>query len=115
MRLPAAVLVVSFACGLAGVARAGGGPENVFLVVNPASADSLTVANTFTALRQVPAHLAQLTQLASLCLSSNGTLEGGWQHLPAQLTGLQLINCNLQQVPAELADLARLNYHVLYK
>jgi len=54
MRLSAAVLVISFACGLAGVARAGGGPENVFLVVNPASADSLTVANTFTALRQVP-------------------------------------------------------------
>lgn len=54
MRPCIAVLVMSFACGLAGVARAGGGPENLFLVVNPASADSLAVANTFTALREVP-------------------------------------------------------------
>jgi len=54
MRLAAGFLLVSIACGVAVPARAGGGPENVFLVVNPASADSLTVANTFTSLRQVP-------------------------------------------------------------
>ena len=54
MRLIAGVLVVVLACGFTATARAGGGPENVFLVVNPASADSLTVANTFTSLRQVP-------------------------------------------------------------
>ena len=35
-------------------ARAGGGPENVFLVVNSESADSLAVANAFAALRGVP-------------------------------------------------------------
>jgi hypothetical protein len=35
-------------------APAGGGPENVFLVVNPTSADSLAIANTFAALRRVP-------------------------------------------------------------
>jgi len=34
--------------------RAGGGPENLFLVVNPASADSLAVANAFLACRDVP-------------------------------------------------------------
>jgi len=34
--------------------RAGGGPENVFLVVNAASADSLTVANAYAALRGIP-------------------------------------------------------------
>ena len=35
-------------------ARAGGGPENLFLVVNPANPDSLAVANVFATLRQVP-------------------------------------------------------------
>lgn len=34
--------------------RAGGGPENVFVVVNASSADSLAVANAFVALRDVP-------------------------------------------------------------
>lgn len=35
-------------------AAAGGGPENVFLVVNPDSAESLAVANAYVALRKVP-------------------------------------------------------------
>jgi len=35
-------------------ARAGGGPENLFLVVNSNSPDSLAVANAFVALRGVP-------------------------------------------------------------
>jgi hypothetical protein len=35
-------------------AWAGGGPENVLLVVNPTRADSLAVANAYAALRQVP-------------------------------------------------------------
>ncbi len=35
-------------------ARAGGGPENVFVVVNPASEASLAVANAFIAARGVP-------------------------------------------------------------
>ena len=35
-------------------ARAGGGPENVFLVVNPQSADSMTIANCYIRLRQIP-------------------------------------------------------------
>lgn len=35
-------------------ARAGGGPENVLLVVNPTRADSLAVANAYVALRHVP-------------------------------------------------------------
>ncbi|MCE9632521.1 MAG: hypothetical protein K8S94_17690 [Planctomycetia bacterium] len=38
----------------AAVAPAGGGPENLFVVVNPASADSLAVANAFIATRDVP-------------------------------------------------------------
>lgn len=37
-----------------GTARAGGGPEGVFLVVNPTSAESLAVANAFARLRNVP-------------------------------------------------------------
>ncbi len=35
-------------------AHAGGGPENVFLVVNPASAASQTVANYFQQIRGLP-------------------------------------------------------------
>lgn len=35
-------------------ALAGGGPENVFLVVNSTSADSLAVANAYAALRGIP-------------------------------------------------------------
>lgn len=35
-------------------AHAGGGPEGVFLVVNPKSEDSLTVANHYQALREIP-------------------------------------------------------------
>ncbi|MGA2798085.1 MAG: hypothetical protein ABSE63_10925 [Thermoguttaceae bacterium] len=35
-------------------AAAGGGPENVLLVVNPKSPDSLTIANYYIHLRQIP-------------------------------------------------------------
>ena len=35
-------------------AQAGGGPENVFLVVNPQSVDSMTVANHYIKLRDIP-------------------------------------------------------------
>src|SRR5258708_5426056 len=35
--------------------RAGGGPENLFLVVNARSWSSLTVANHYTRLRKIPA------------------------------------------------------------
>lgn len=50
---------VAVVCMLAAIlaappARAGGGPENVLLVVNPTRADSLAVANAYAALRQVP-------------------------------------------------------------
>ncbi|MFM7108646.1 MAG: hypothetical protein ACKOZU_08630 [Planctomycetaceae bacterium] len=55
MRGAVAVLLASLAWSLAAQARAGGGPENVFLVVNPANPDSLAVANAFSATRGVPA------------------------------------------------------------
>ncbi len=42
------------ACAWAGGARAGGGPENVFLVVNASSPDSVTVANAYAELRGIP-------------------------------------------------------------
>jgi uncharacterized protein (TIGR03790 family) len=38
----------------AAVARAGGGPENLFLVVNAASPDSVAVANAYASLRGIP-------------------------------------------------------------
>ena len=43
------------AAGWSVAARAGGGPENVFLVVNPQSRASLSIANHFARLRQIPA------------------------------------------------------------
>jgi hypothetical protein len=36
------------------VAHAGGGPENVFLVVNSTSADSIAVANAYVEMRRIP-------------------------------------------------------------
>jgi hypothetical protein len=49
---PAACLLlwVAWAAG----ARAGGGPENLFLVVNASSPDSVAVANAYAALRGIP-------------------------------------------------------------
>ena len=35
-------------------AQAGGGPENLFMVVNPKSVDSMTVANNYIKLRDIP-------------------------------------------------------------
>ena len=48
------LFVLAALAAAGGPAFAGGGPENVFLVVNPASADSLAVANAFIAIRDVP-------------------------------------------------------------
>ena len=45
-------LLLAFAW--AGAARAGGGPENLFLVVNASSPDSVAVANAYAALRGIP-------------------------------------------------------------
>lgn len=47
-------LVVMAVPLLAAPVRAGGGPENLLLVVNPASADSLTIANAYVQLRNIP-------------------------------------------------------------
>ncbi len=56
--VPPRPLVVSLAIGLALVlathAGAGGGPENLFVVVNSTSSDSLAVANAFVAARGIP-------------------------------------------------------------
>jgi hypothetical protein len=55
---PPRPLVVSLAIGLALVlathAGAGGGPENLFVVVNSTSSDSVAVANAFVAARGIP-------------------------------------------------------------
>jgi hypothetical protein len=52
-----------------GMASGGGGPENVFLVVNSSSADSLAVANAFAALRGIP-------PINVLMLPWQGSVEG---------------------------------------
>lgn len=53
-RVGLAVLCLFLTFGSLGDVRAGGGPENVFLVVNPQRVDSLTIANHYTSLRQIP-------------------------------------------------------------
>ncbi len=47
----------AFCCALllASVCRAGGGPENVFLLVNATSQDSMAIANEYISLRKIPA------------------------------------------------------------
>ncbi|MBN1395944.1 MAG: hypothetical protein JW959_13060, partial [Pirellulales bacterium] len=51
-----AIFILAAACavGWTTFAAAGGGPENVLLVVNPKSSASLTIANHFVKLRQIP-------------------------------------------------------------
>jgi hypothetical protein len=49
-----AVVTLAAALAWSTAARAGGGPENVFLVVNAASPGSLAVANAYAALRGIP-------------------------------------------------------------
>jgi len=56
-RVPAALAALGAALTLLGAVpvRAGGGPENVFVVVNPSSQASLAVANAWIAVRGIPA------------------------------------------------------------
>ncbi|MBN1909570.1 MAG: hypothetical protein JW818_07525 [Pirellulales bacterium] len=49
------VLLMVILLYAAGVAQAGGGPENVFLVVNPKSPTSQRIANHYVAFRKIPA------------------------------------------------------------
>ena len=49
-RVACLLLALAWAAG----ARAGGGPENLFLVVNASSPDSVAVANAYAALRGIP-------------------------------------------------------------
>jgi hypothetical protein len=53
MRSLRTALLLVAATVSAAVAQGGGGPENVLLVVNPASTDSLTVANAYVELRNI--------------------------------------------------------------
>ena len=48
------VACLLLALAWAAAARAGGGPENLFLVVNASSPDSVAVANAYAALRGIP-------------------------------------------------------------
>jgi hypothetical protein len=50
-----AVFCLTVWLGLAAPLRAGGGPENLLLVVNSESSDSMTIANRYVQLRQIPA------------------------------------------------------------
>jgi hypothetical protein len=50
----AALLLAIATCSGSSASFAGGGPENLFLVVNPESPESVAIANTYVALRQIP-------------------------------------------------------------
>jgi len=54
VRLLGALILSGIVLGAGGRARAGGGPENVAVVVNAESWASLAVANEYVALRQIP-------------------------------------------------------------
>lgn len=49
-----AILAILLFVSSSNQAQAGGGPENVFLVVNPKSIDSMTIANHYIKLRNIP-------------------------------------------------------------
>ncbi|MBN2023761.1 MAG: hypothetical protein JW809_13320 [Pirellulales bacterium] len=49
-----AVVAIALVLATAGAARGGGGPENLLLVVNSRSSESLAVANAYARLRGVP-------------------------------------------------------------
>ncbi|MCA9235823.1 MAG: TIGR03790 family protein [Planctomycetales bacterium] len=53
-RLCTALVTAATLCLAQQATRAGGGPENVFLIVNPNSADSLEIANEYVAMRGIP-------------------------------------------------------------
>lgn len=55
-RLGVALLVGMFSLVLAADTRAGGGPENVLVVVNSESPASMAIANQYAALRRIPAN-----------------------------------------------------------
>ena len=51
-----AILILLSSCLVAGQAIAGGGGENMLLVVNPNDPASLQIANAYAALRDIPAN-----------------------------------------------------------
>ncbi|HUU91976.1 MAG TPA: hypothetical protein VM238_12295, partial [Phycisphaerae bacterium] len=67
MRQPYALGLAAVMVGcLSADARAGGGPENVAVVVNADSWASLAVANEYVALRRIPpGHVIYLSSLPS--------------------------------------------------
>jgi hypothetical protein len=54
-RVTASALVLQSILLVGQTARAGGGPQNVAVVVNPADPDSLEIANVYIELRRIPA------------------------------------------------------------
>lgn len=57
VRFPQSILIaIAILWGMSSVVRAGGGPQNLLLVVNPRSWASLTVANHYIAQRKIPAN-----------------------------------------------------------
>jgi hypothetical protein len=61
-------------CALLGVAQAGGGPQNVLLVVNANSGDSKTIANHYIRLRNIPASNVVMLNYGRALDSANGRI-----------------------------------------
>lgn len=70
LRLASLICTVSAICGVAGPVRAGGGPENVAVIVNADSWASRAIANEYVALRGIPAanviHLSGIRDIESI-------------------------------------------------
>ncbi|MBL9032469.1 MAG: hypothetical protein JNM80_12290 [Phycisphaerae bacterium] len=64
---------------LAGVARAGGGPENVLVLINPASADSMHLGNYYKNARNIPdsnvLYIVPTPQSYTAFAADNGALD----------------------------------------
>ncbi len=54
LKILAAIAAIAWLIADCGAARAGGGPENVLLVVNSRSPQSMTIANHYVRLRRIP-------------------------------------------------------------
>ncbi|MFN0134047.1 MAG: GC-type dockerin domain-anchored protein [Phycisphaerales bacterium] len=74
-RVAACIVVAS-----AGLARAGGSPENVLILINPASADSMHLGNYYKNARNIPdrnvLYIVPTPQSYAIFAADNGALDG---------------------------------------
>ncbi len=65
---------IALSCALLRITLAGGGPQNVLLVVNANSADSKTIANHYIRLRDIPASNVVMLNYTRALDTANGRI-----------------------------------------